>query len=75
MNKKTITLGLGIVVFLVGLVLLSIVALGVNGMASDTTLTIQTVKSKIVNTGAHLLIGIALVTMGMIILLFVKSDK
>jgi hypothetical protein len=75
MNKKIITLVFGIVVFLVGLVLLCIVALGVNGMASDNTLTWEMARRQIVNIDAHLLIGIALMTMGMIIVLFAKSDK
>lgn len=75
MNKKTITLGFGIVVFLAGLVLLSFVALWVNGIAGDDTLTWQMVRRGIVNTGAHILIGLALITIGMIIVLFAKSDK
>jgi hypothetical protein len=75
MNRKTITLVCGVVVFLAGLILLSFVALFVNSMAGDNTLTWEMARRQIVNTGAHLLIGIALVTMGMIILLFVKSDK
>jgi hypothetical protein len=75
MNRKTITLVCGVVVFLAGLILLSFVALFVNSMAGDNTLTWEMARRQIIDTGAHLLIGIALVTMGMIILLFVKSDK
>ena len=75
MNKKIITLVFGIVVFLVGLVLLCIVALGINGIAGDNTLTWEMARRQIVNIDAHLLIGIALMTMGMIIVLFAKSDK
>lgn len=59
MNKKFLTLILGIVVFLDGFVLLSIVILGVNGKASDTTITIETVRSKIVNTGSQLFNGMS----------------
>lgn len=75
MNKKTLTLIFGVVVFLVGLVLSSFVALSVNGIAGDNTLDWDLARRQIVNIGAHLLIGIALTTMGMIIVLFAKSDK
>jgi hypothetical protein len=66
---------LGIIVFLVGLGILSFVEWYINGIAGDRSIEWYMVQRGIVNSGSQLIIGIALVTIGMIVVLFAKSDK
>jgi len=73
--RKTIIMSLGVVIFLIGLGILSFVAWYINGIAGDDTLTWQMVRRGIVNSGSHILIGLALITIGMVVVLFAKSDK
>jgi hypothetical protein len=77
MNRNHIIQGLAIIVFICGFILLSFVAWWYNSLASMDAGDImwESTRKGVVATGAWLMIGIALVTVAMIVTLVVKVQK
>ena len=75
MNKKRILLDLGVVTFIIGFILLSFVAWWLNGIAGNEDIYWGTIRRGILATGAYTLIGLALVTIGMIFTVLSKFEK
>jgi hypothetical protein len=75
MNKNKILLGLGIVTFIIGFIILSFVAWWLNLAAGNEDVFWETARRGILTNGAYTLIGLALVTIGMIFAILSKFER
>ena len=69
MNKRRIELGLGILAFIVGFIFLSIVSWLINTESGEVTIYFLRA------VGSWSLIGLALISLGVIVILLVKFEK
>ena len=78
MNKKhNILIAFAIIAFIIGFVLIAFTAWWLNGIAgiSLEDFTWEITRRGVIATGAYTLVGLALVSIGMIVTLLTKFEK
>lgn len=75
MNRKIIVLGLGIVTFIVGFALLAFSSWWLIGISGQENVVWETVRRGTITMGSYSIVGLALVSIGVIVILLAKFAK